>query len=99
MLDILFSGQLAEFWMQYYLALAGSAISILLGLVVFAKQGRGPGGYVLKGIAVTSICATAPLTLHQIGLNPHRFSFPYQGLNNRLIGPTEEGKVIGGILA
>ena len=37
--------------------------------------------------------------LHQIGLNPHRFSFPYQGLNNRLIGPTEEGKVVKGILA
>jgi hypothetical protein len=37
--------------------------------------------------------------LHQIGLNPHRFSFPFQGLNNRLIGPTEEGKVVKGILA
>jgi hypothetical protein len=37
--------------------------------------------------------------LHQIGLDPHRFSFPYQGLNNRLIGPTEEGKVVKGILA
>jgi hypothetical protein len=37
--------------------------------------------------------------LHQIGLNPHRFSFPYQGLDNRLIGPSEEGKVIKGILS
>ena len=37
--------------------------------------------------------------LHLIGLDPHRFSFPFQGLKNRLIGPTEEGKVIGGILA
>ena len=37
--------------------------------------------------------------LHQIGLDPHRFSFAYQGLNQRLIGPTEEGKVIKSILA
>jgi hypothetical protein len=37
--------------------------------------------------------------LHQIGLNPHRFNFPYQGLNQRLIGPTEEGKVIKAILS
>ncbi len=36
--------------------------------------------------------------LHQIGLDPHRFSFAYQGLNQRLIGPTEEGKVIRDIL-
>ena len=34
--------------------------------------------------------------LHQIGLDPHRFSFAYQGLNQRLIGPTEEGKSSSG---
>lgn len=37
--------------------------------------------------------------LHQLGLDPYRFSYPYQGLNQRLIGPTEEGKVVQGILA
>ena len=37
--------------------------------------------------------------LHQLGLNPHRFHFPYQGLQQRLIGPTEEGKVIKGIIS
>lgn len=37
--------------------------------------------------------------LHLMGLDPHRFSFPYQGLNQRLIGPTEEGKIVKGILA
>ena len=37
--------------------------------------------------------------LHQIGIDPHRFSFAYQGLNQRLIGPTEEGRVIKDILA
>ena len=37
--------------------------------------------------------------LHQIGLDPHRFSFPFQGLDNRLIGPTDEGRVLHDILA
>ncbi len=37
--------------------------------------------------------------LHLIGLDPYRFHYAYQGLNNRLIGPTDDGKVIQGILA
>ncbi|HET6424797.1 MAG TPA: DUF1501 domain-containing protein [Planctomycetaceae bacterium] len=37
--------------------------------------------------------------LHTLGLDPHRFSYPYQGLDNRLIGPTDEGKVLTDILA
>ena len=36
--------------------------------------------------------------LHATGLDPYRFSYTYQGLNNRLIGPTEEGKVLKDIL-
>ena len=36
---------------------------------------------------------------HLLGLDPHRFSYAYQGLNNRLIGPTDEGKALKGILA
>lgn len=36
--------------------------------------------------------------LHQLGLDAHRFSFPYLGLNQRLIGPTEEAQLIKGIL-
>ena len=28
-----------------------------------------------------------------------QFSFPYQGLDQRLIGPTNEGKPVKGILA
>lgn len=35
---------------------------------------------------------------HLVGLDPYRFSYPYQGLNNRLIGPTEEGKILRDIL-
>ena len=37
--------------------------------------------------------------LHQLGLDPYRLHYPYQGLNQRLIGPTNEGKVVKGILA
>lgn len=36
--------------------------------------------------------------LHQLGLDPHQFSFAYQGLDNRLIGPTDEGRVVTDIL-
>jgi hypothetical protein len=31
--------------------------------------------------------------LHLLGLDPHRHSYLYQGLNQRLIGPTEEATV------
>ena len=37
--------------------------------------------------------------LDRVGLDPYLFNFPYQGLNNRLIGPTDEGKVLRDILA
>ena len=37
--------------------------------------------------------------LHQLGLDPYRFHFTYQGLDNRLIGPTNEGKVLKALLA
>ncbi len=37
--------------------------------------------------------------LHLMGLDPFRLSFRYQGLNNRLIGPTDEGRVLHELLA
>jgi hypothetical protein len=37
--------------------------------------------------------------LHLLGLDPHRFNFPFQGLKNRLIGPTDEGRVLKEIIA
>jgi hypothetical protein len=37
--------------------------------------------------------------LHLLGMNPYRFSYAYQGLNNRLIGPTDEGHILKAILA
>ena len=37
--------------------------------------------------------------LHLLGLDPHRFSVPHKGLDARLIGPTDEGKIRREILA
>jgi Protein of unknown function (DUF1501) len=37
--------------------------------------------------------------LHLLGLDAKRLSFPYQGLDNRLIGPTDEARVLRDILA
>ncbi|MEW6306121.1 MAG: DUF1501 domain-containing protein, partial [Verrucomicrobiota bacterium] len=37
--------------------------------------------------------------LHQMGFDPYLFSYQYQGLNNRLIGPTDEGVVQKALLA
>ena len=36
--------------------------------------------------------------LHQIGIDPHKFGFAYQGLHQRLIGPTEDPRVIHEII-
>jgi hypothetical protein len=37
--------------------------------------------------------------LHLLGLDARRLSYPFQGLNQRLIGPTDEAQVIQAILA
>ncbi len=37
--------------------------------------------------------------MHLLGFDPYQFSYRYQGLNNRLIGPTDEGKIVKGILS
>jgi hypothetical protein len=37
--------------------------------------------------------------LHLLGFDPHRLSYPYQGLDQRLIGPTDEGRVRTELLA
>lgn len=37
--------------------------------------------------------------LHLLGLNPHSFGYTYQGLHNRLIGPTDEGQVVRGLVS
>ena len=47
----------------------------------------------------TSIRDLQATMLHQIGIDPHRFGFSYQGLHQRLIGPTEDPRVINEIIA
>jgi len=37
--------------------------------------------------------------LHLLGFDPYKLHFRYQGLNQRLIGPTNEGQIVKGILA
>jgi hypothetical protein len=37
--------------------------------------------------------------LHLLGFDPKSFSYRYQGLNNRLIGPTDEGRIAKALLA
>jgi len=37
--------------------------------------------------------------LHLMGFDPYKLSYRYQGLNQRLIGPTNEGQIVKGILA
>jgi hypothetical protein len=37
--------------------------------------------------------------LHQLGIDPYKFSYSFQGLDQRLIGPTENGKVLKSILS
>jgi len=36
--------------------------------------------------------------LQLLGLEPYRFHFAYQGLNQRLIGPTDEGRVLTDVM-
>ena len=55
------------------------------------------GYYIAENpVSVRDLQATI---LHQLGLDPHRFSYPYLGLNQRLIGPTDEGRVRKELLA
>jgi hypothetical protein len=37
--------------------------------------------------------------LHLLGLDPYSLSYPFQGLNQRLIGPSDEGRVLQGLMA
>jgi hypothetical protein len=67
------------------------------------KQGLAYGatdefGYypVDKAVSIRDMQATI---LHLLGLDPHRFVYRFQGLDNRLIGPTDEGRVLHDILA
>jgi hypothetical protein len=55
------------------------------------------GYHVVDGkVTIRDLQATL---LHLCGLNPYSLSYPFQGLNNRLIGPTEEAKIAKALLA
>ena len=55
------------------------------------------GYYVTENkVTVRDLQATI---LHLLGLDPYKLAFPYQGLNQRLIGPTDEAKVNTDLLA
>ena len=55
------------------------------------------GYYITENpVSVRDLQATI---LHQLGLDPYRFSYRYQGLDQRLIGPSDEGKVVQALLA
>lgn len=69
MLDTLLTGDVARFWMQYYFTIPATALALVLGLVVLDKSGKTTIGLVLKGISITSVIATLPLTFEQVGLN------------------------------
>jgi uncharacterized protein (DUF1501 family) len=69
--------------------------------MLFAGGGMKPGfdfgttdelGYFVTENKVTVRDLQATL-LRLLGLDPFRLSFPFQGLNHRLIGPTDEGKI------
>ncbi|MCA9177641.1 MAG: DUF1501 domain-containing protein [Planctomycetales bacterium] len=47
-------------------------------------------------VSVRDLQATV---LNRIGIDPFRFRFSYQGLENRLIGPTDDGRVLSDILS
>ncbi len=54
-------------------------------------------GYYVAEDPVTPRDLQATL-LHLLGLDPFRLHFPHQGLNERLIGPTGEGRILSEIL-
>jgi hypothetical protein len=55
------------------------------------------GHHVAEGkVTIRDLQATL---LHQCGLDPYGLSYPFQGLNNRLIGPSDEGKIAHSLLA
>ena len=54
-------------------------------------------GYYVDRDPVTPRDIQATL-LHLLGLDPYTFHYPYQGLRQRLIGPTDEGRVIRELL-
>jgi hypothetical protein len=77
----------------YTMWLAGGGIKVGLAYGQTDEFGYFP---VEHPVSIRDLQATIQ---HLLGLDPYRFSYAYQGLNQRLIGPTDEGKVLKDILA
>ena len=76
---------------------AGGDMPLLVGKsdpITFATDEIGYYAAVNK-VGVRDLQATI---LNQIGLDPYTLSYPFNGLNARLIGPTDEAKLIKDIL-
>jgi len=76
----------------YTMWLAGGGVK---GGLAYGKTDEFGYYPVENAVSVRDLQATI---LHILGLDPFRFSYEYQGLNNRLIGPTNEGKALKEIL-
>jgi len=55
-------------------------------------------GYYVDSDPVTPRDLQATM-LHLLGLDPYKFHYPHQGLKERLIGPTNEGRIVQRLLA
>ena len=55
-------------------------------------------GYYVDADPVTPRDLQATI-LHLLGLDPYEFHYPHQGLKERLIGPTNEGRIVQQVLA
>lgn len=77
----------------FTISLAGGGVKRGLSYGATDEIGYYPVG---PKVSVRDLQATV---LHLLGFDPYRLSYPFQGLNQRLIGPTDEGVVIKEILA
>ena len=77
----------------YTMWLAGGGVKGGLALGATDEFGYYP---VENPVSIRDLQATIQ---HVLGLDPYRFSYPWQGLNNRLIGPSDEGRVLKEILS
>ena len=98
---------LIGFWAIFHIALAAPRPGTAARLIWLAGGGiRGGqtigatdefGYYITEDpVHVHDLQATI---LHLLGMDPHGLSFPFQGLDKRLIGPTDAPEVVSKLLA
>jgi hypothetical protein len=77
----------------YTMWLAGGGIQ---GGVAYGKTDDFGYYPIEKPVSIRDLQATL---LHLLGLDPYRFHYAYQGLDQRLIGPTNDGKILHDLLS